>query len=572
MGSASARRGRGRELPDLTDTWAWAHAQVACATSDRDRRHARAAQPDRTLGRLLSPRRLLPNRQYVACVVPTFLSGRVAGLGGDPKTDPSIHTGTEPAWAAVNIPTAMPVYHSWKFRTGDAGDFESLAQRLRAAPLDAAIPAHAAARSRFPVSRQPPRRRSWTGSHRCACRAARRSQAAAPVEPPSTQIRDALKGGTATLPVLGPSYFGSSWTDVRRLTPLTTWAPELNLTPMLRAAAGLGADAVRAEQDALVAAASAQLDDVQRVRSATGAGGKPRKRSSTRVKLRLAAAPLAERARVMAPILARAQSGAANVGMYTVAGRQVARKAWTARPDRRHLSHRTGWSRGADNSGHRLPCRNHEGACDDEPAAAPPADPTSIPDGTFSPRFARPMSEPLADRYPELMLPGLGAIPNDGVLLVESHPPFVEAFLVGANQELNYELLWRGFPADRKATAFRRFWGHDGTSAEDIDAVTTWDAATAVGSHVHTTAAMILLVRGELVRRYPSVMISAVPAVWNADNSRSAVGRRVDDGAAGVSRPNRRRRAVCRLPAAFSVGRGGDPDPRRRGRLVRAVD
>jgi hypothetical protein len=106
-------------------------------------------------------------------------------------------------------------------------------------------------------------------------------------------------------------------------------------------------------------------------------------------------------------------------------------------------------------------------------------------------------------------------------MLVESDQAFVEAFLVGANQELNYEMLWRRLPADMRATAFRRFWGHaDGS--DDIDAITTWDASTALGSHVRTTASMVLVVRSELVRRYPSVLVAAVPAEWK-DGHRSPV-------------------------------------------------
>ena len=120
------------------------------------------------------------------------------------------------------------------------------------------------------------------------------------------------------------------------------------------------------------------------------------------------------------------------------------------------------------------------------------------------------------------MLPGLGAVPGDGVLLVESNPAFVEAYLVGANQELNQELLWRGLPADPRATAFRRFWAHAG-DADDIDAVASWAPTSAFGTHVKEAAAMVLLVRGELVRRYPSVLVAAVPARWNADLSRSPV-------------------------------------------------
>jgi hypothetical protein len=125
------------------------------------------------------------------------------------------------------------------------------------------------------------------------------------------------------------------------------------------------------------------------------------------------------------------------------------------------------------------------------------------------------MSEALAERHSELMLPGAGSIAADGVLVVESNPAFVEAFLVGANQELNYELLWRGLPADLRATAFRRFWEH-ADSADDIGDIGTWEAGTTVGSHVFSNASMVLLVRSELVRRYPGVVIAAVPGEWSS--------------------------------------------------------
>jgi hypothetical protein len=130
------------------------------------------------------------------------------------------------------------------------------------------------------------------------------------------------------------------------------------------------------------------------------------------------------------------------------------------------------------------------------------------------------MSEPLAERFPELMLPGAGALGSDAVRVVESNPAFVEAFLVGANQELNYELLWRGLPSDPRATPFRRFWGHVG-GAEDIDDVSTWDPASGLGTHVKVTAGMILLVRSELVRRYPSLLVAAVPGAWNTNGTRA---------------------------------------------------
>ena len=307
-----------RELPDLADAATWAHAQVACASA-AEIAATLANAPDRTLGRLLAPRRLAPNREYLACVVPTFLTGRVAGLGGDPASDPAVRTGREPAWSATDIPAELPVYHTWRFRTGAAGDFEALAQRLRPTPLDASIPPPAlnlATPAGLVVDWEPPLRVPGSKGQR-------------PPRPAAAvaEIRKALKGGTVTAPVLGPSYFGSSWLDERSLSPLTAWAPELNLTPMWRAAAGLGAEAVRGEQEALVAAAQEQFD-AQRAAQREGRRKQLATTVVNRVKLRLAQAPASESQRVFAPLFARTQPAAASVGLFSVAGRRMARKTW----------------------------------------------------------------------------------------------------------------------------------------------------------------------------------------------------------------------------------------------------
>ena len=525
-----------RELPDLSDSWAWAHAQVACGTAGQIT-GTLAQHPDRTLSRLLAPRRLHPFRPYRACVVPAFLSGRVAGLGGDPAVSPAIITGQEPAWSASDVPAELPVYYTWSFRTGEAGDFESLAQRLHAAPLDATIPP-------TPLRLSLP---AGDGTATVDWEPPLRVPGAPPTRPrrPATatnQLRSALRPGTASRPVLGPAYFGAPWTAATPLTPLTDWAPELNLTPMLRAAAGLGAEAVRVEQDALVAAATDQLEAF---RAAQREGRRRQLAASVvnRVKVRLAQAPSREVSRVFAPIAAATQRTASNVGAYSVAGRRIARKAWMAAPipalasspvlDGSAVAFRAEAFRAEVLTAEPLTVVPLIEAVVYHPAVvrAPvaelsppvtPVDPGTIPTGAFVPRFARPMSEPLAERYPELMLPGAGAIAQNSVLLVESNDAFVEAFLAGANQELGYELLWRGLPADARATAFHRFWAHTGT-ADDIDDISTWTAASSVGSHIKTKASMILLVRSELVRRYPSLLVSAVPAAWNADGTRSPV-------------------------------------------------
>jgi hypothetical protein len=541
-----------RELPDLSDTWAWAHAQVAC-DNPGDIATTLAQQPDRTLSRLLAPRRLLPFRPYRACVVPAFLSGLVAGLGGDPATNAAVATGMEPAWSASRIPTQIPVYYSWTFRTGEAGDFESLAQRLRAAPLDASIPATPlqlslpAGDGQLVVDWEPPLRVAGTIASR-----PRRPAAAA------AQIADALRPGTATRPVLGPAYFGSAWTDFRALTPLTNWPAELNATPMLRAAAGLGADAIRAEQEALVTAASAQFDEF-RARQREGRRQQLGTAVVNRIKLRLAAAPRSETARVFAPIAIRTQAAASNAGLYTATGRRIVRKVPTLRvganapggvvaptggvltPATRGVapgvaSSNTMAARSSGEAGSTaraepppvlIPAIEYRPLVERTPIVEPappltPVDPTTVDTGSFAPRFDRPLSEALASRHPELMLPGGDAIGADSVLLVESHAPFIEAFLVGANQEIGYELLWRGFPMDTRSTAFRRFWPH-ADAGIDIGEMSDWSLASAVGSHLTTTAALVLVVRSALVRRYPGVLVAAVPAAWNAGDSRSPV-------------------------------------------------
>ena len=522
-----------RELPELTDTWAWAHAQVAGENAN-EIASTLAQRPDRTLSRLLAARRLLPFRAYRACVVPAFLSGLVAGLGNDPAGEPAIVTGLEPAWSAARMPPAIPVYYSWTFRTGEAGDFESLAQRLHAAPLDATVPptplqlSLPAGDGQLAVDWEPPLRAPGTPLSR-----PRRPAGAA------SQIADALRPGTANRPVLGPTYFGSAWTDVRALTPLTNWPAELNATPMLRAAAGLGADAIRAEQEALVAAASAQFDEF-RARQREGRRQQFATAVVNRVKLRLAAAPRTETERVFAPLAVRPQLGASNAGLYTAAARRVVRKLPSTRiganaPGGVVAGSISGVSTGvltaaqlpAEPAPVLIPAIEYRPLVErtpviDPPPPVAPVNPTTIPTGNFAPRFDRPLSEALADRHPELMLPGAGAIANDGVLLVESHASFIEAFLVGANQEIRYELLWRGLPADPRSTAFRRFWPHADAGA-DIGDIAGWNLASAVGTHLISHAALVLVVRSELVRRYPGVLVAAVPAAWNSDGSRSPV-------------------------------------------------
>src|SRR5438128_1595290 len=64
----------GDELPDLSESHLWAHAQVTGA--DRTQLlTALQSSPEKTISRLICPRHLTPTTDYIACVVPTFAVG-----------------------------------------------------------------------------------------------------------------------------------------------------------------------------------------------------------------------------------------------------------------------------------------------------------------------------------------------------------------------------------------------------------------------------------------------------------------------------------------------------------------
>ena len=93
-------------LPDLADSWNWAHVQVSLDTPI-----ASAAAGD-VISRLLCPRRLDPETHYTAFLVPAFEIGRLAGIG----SDVSALTKADPAWTnATASPVRLPFYYSFEF-------------------------------------------------------------------------------------------------------------------------------------------------------------------------------------------------------------------------------------------------------------------------------------------------------------------------------------------------------------------------------------------------------------------------------------------------------------------------
>jgi hypothetical protein len=137
-------------FPPADQLWAWAHVHfnqsIAASPSEVVSPDMSAvlprvevilnANPDSAYSRIMSPRRLADNTTYHAFVVPTFETGRLAGLGSAPDTAPHA---TFSAWADYGgraEGTNYPVYYRWQFKTGSHGDFEYLVRLLTPQPVD----------------------------------------------------------------------------------------------------------------------------------------------------------------------------------------------------------------------------------------------------------------------------------------------------------------------------------------------------------------------------------------------------------------------------------------------------
>jgi hypothetical protein len=132
------------------------------------------------------------------------------------------------------------------------------------------------------------------------------------------------------------------------------------------------------------------------------------------------------------------------------------------------------------------------------------------------PQFTVPLAIAVKNAHPDWLLPGVGRFPDNCVTLVRADPAFVESFMAGANHEMNRELLWRGYPTDQRGTPFRFFWPRP-DRAPDIPPITDWAPDTPLGKNgtkggPDVENMVVLLVRGELLHRYPRLIVHAAPA------------------------------------------------------------
>jgi hypothetical protein len=153
-----------------------------------------------------------------------------------------------------------------------------------------------------------------------------------------------------------------------------------------------------------------------------------------------------------------------------------------------------------------------------------------------SPKIDDPMYKPLSKLSHDYIIPGIGNIQNNVTFLLEENRKFIETNMMSDNHEMGRELVWREFPTDQRGTIFSYFW--DSTTLEvdevtgelildddgqpikptDIDKIHTWgrelgsNKSNSIGEPVNS-GNIVLVIKGDLVRRYPDMIIYAFNVV-----------------------------------------------------------
>jgi hypothetical protein len=560
-----------QELPDLADAWAWAHVQYAGhldadatrttpppnGTVQADVTAAATwlgAHPSAALSRLLCPRQLAADTRYLACVVPTFMAGRVAGLGGSP--DPTAAAG--PAWdvsAAGEQSLTLPVYYSFSFTTGTGGDFLSLAQLLVHPPKVTGDPGSGLGPMTLtvnvPASANPPIPAITVPLARPGM--LQPANATPPQDPAGfASVQQWLQAALTPspddpLPELRPTLYGAAQAgigpaDLMANPPqLPAWFSTLNYDPRLRAAAALGKAVVAAQREQLVAAAWTQVEQARQANALLARGQLARAVTERQSARHFPGDPLGF-LRLTSPHATRVKVTAGTVvgSIWSVVRDPSAdpKLAAVTSPTYRRLARPRGphaRNTAAPPPPAAIPVSQAELTPAFRPAQtvpgrilderlSPPAATAARADAQKDPLrgFARQVSftagmfTMLAQLDQDAILPGCGTIPANTALTLQPDPLPIAAFMIGLNTEAIRLLLWRGVPVDPRGTPFTYFWDQRGQAAggqPDIQPIASWPPTATLAAQVSGNAqGIVLAVRADLLRRYPNTAVYAAKA------------------------------------------------------------
>ncbi|MCB1789244.1 MAG: hypothetical protein KDJ24_03020, partial [Gammaproteobacteria bacterium] len=281
-------------LPNLAESWMWAHAQVVRDAPTQQVIDMLQNAPAKNLSRLVCPRRLQANKQYIACLVPTFQPGLDAALGRPVASDATL----APAWSGTQAQTdfELPCYYHWTFSTGPAGDFETLARRLKApAEYPPGIQAKLDKLGRLPVEVDADHllrdallatdgnaiKANYVAQYEGALLSLEISGSPEPgadddiADDLATILNAAeesvlgtldLDAPTLQIPVVGPPIYGGFHARRHKIHPnqRDRWLDHLNASIPRRMAASVGTRLVQSNQETFMRAAWQQVGDVLR--------------------------------------------------------------------------------------------------------------------------------------------------------------------------------------------------------------------------------------------------------------------------------------------------------------------
>lgn len=637
--------------PNPEQSWAWAHVHVndelsasSLSAAQQSLKDHLAADADKAMSRLISPRMLKANKSYQAFLVPAFETGRKTGLGEDPSGIDAML----PSWGMGGTDHRFPVYHSWFFKTGATGDFEYLVRQLKPRVLDSKVG------KRDMDIQRPGYGLSYTGTHgKVELEGALMvpGNAIAPFNDSTfkTHLQNLLNlsedvkktnnqnpigtnpltGQPITVdPVVTPPMYGR-WHALANSIDRNNnaWVHQLNIDPRNRAAAGLGTTVVQKHQEEFMDIAWGQVGEIMEANKKLLQAEFAKEVSSTlhakhiqhfsaeklmavteSVQKKILTGPIGDRKTIIKDIKEKHQPAAVESPAYRKLSRpggsivkRVAAKANVA--DKAILQEKViqqvystqvvaaapkvtpvvstitqaavqALSGSYSSSGTQAMFAGAAGSHLNAQIAAniPDPVPANVPVGTVSadirttilpsnaihqrlsryitasgngaqsikpvmaaPKFRQPMYEHLKQISPEYIIPNIASIPNNTLTILQTNQKFVEAYMAGLNHEMARELLWREFPTDQRGTYFKQFWDVSGfvntgnlTDAQleaQLATIPPMDAwgTTALGTHTVSTIAspMVLLVRGDLLKKYPNTVIYAQKAAWarNPDNT-----------------------------------------------------
>jgi hypothetical protein len=133
------------------------------------------------------------------------------------------------------------------------------------------------------------------------------------------------------------------------------------------------------------------------------------------------------------------------------------------------------------------------------------------------PEFDMPIYELLKDVSPDYIIPNIDQIQDNSATVLEPNPRFIEALFAGLNHEFGRELLWREYPTDQRGSYFRKFWDRsdsDDAEVNDIDLpLHQWNNSLGANTGMSGDY-LILVIRGELLRKFPNTLIFAKEATF----------------------------------------------------------